>query len=111
MPAQPLVDSRPCAQGRRPERSATLPLPADRCGDDPKAVQRGGALAAHPSLASAWAGGSAWTSGFESVWPMPGMLHGFMTRGPLSAPDIARDYAEGVGLMRRFFTAHASAAA
>ena len=85
------------------------PLLLCPCGDDPQDVQPGGALA--EPLARAFGAGGAWTAGFAPSRPFPEMLHGFMPRGPLEEPAIARDYAEGVQLMRRFFAAHAFAEA
>ena len=69
-------------------------------GDDPAAVQPGGALTEEVS------------SRFDrpdapAVVPFSRMLHGWMTRGPLEDEAIARDYAAGVGLALRLFEAHA----
>lgn len=44
------------------------------------------------------------------IHPFPNMLHGFMMRGPLEEPPIARDYAAGVQLALGFMAEHARSA-
>ena len=89
-------------------RAVRKPLLLCPCGDDPSNVQAGGAFAdVLSSIFERGAARGAFTDGFNAVHTFPDMLHGFMTRGPITEPAIARDYAEGVRLMTRFFVAHA----
>ena len=91
-------------------RNVRRPMMLCPCKDDAKEVQPGGGLA--EVLTSVFERGGArglsgFTEGFEAVRPFPSMLHGFMTRGPLSDEGIATEYREGLQLMCRYFGAHA----
>ena len=91
-------------------RNVRRPMMLCPCKDDAKEVQPGGSLA--EVLTSVFERGGArglsgFTEGFEAVRPFPSMLHGFMTRGPLSDEGIASEYREGLQLMCRYFGAHA----
>lgn len=104
----------PSLRGGEAERhvgAVARPMMLCPAHDDPANVQPGGALAEPLETVFARQGAApgAFTNGFAAVRPFPHMLHGFMTRGPLSDPAIATSYTEGVQLMVDFFTAFSEA--
>jgi dienelactone hydrolase len=91
-------------EGRTLVANVARPLLLAPAGDDPAPVQPDGELARMLAENDKAGGGEAASSaaGGRCVVPFPEMLHGWMTRGPLSDEAIKRDYAVGLHLLLGF---------
>ncbi|KAL1510408.1 hypothetical protein AB1Y20_006716 [Prymnesium parvum] len=81
--------------------SLSRPLLLAPAGDDPPELQPGGEIA--KTISARFGRPSS-----PAVIAFPSMIHGFMTRGPLSDPQIASEYTRGMDAALSFFQAHSA---